>query len=133
MVESTICYTRAPAAAEVSAMLDVTIYHNPRCSKSRETLLLLEHHGVIPNIVLYMDTPPKVSELRKLLSKLGLEAADLLRAKEGRELGLDRDTPAAELRKAMAHNPRLIERPIVVCGDRAVLGRPPERVLALLA
>jgi len=114
-------------------MLDVTIYHNPRCAKSRETLLLLEHHGVIPNIVLYMDAPPKVTELRKLLGKLGLEAADLLRAKEGREAGLDRDTPAAELLAAMAHNPRLIERPIVVCGDRAVLGRPPERVLALLA
>jgi arsenate reductase len=129
--------TRAlPVARSIkgrAAMLEMTIYHNPRCAKSRETLHILEQHGVAPNIVLYMDSPPKVSELRALLKKLDMQPADLLRAKDARDAGIDRAAPANTLLSAMAHNPRLIERPIVVCGERAVLGRPPENVLALLA
>jgi arsenate reductase (glutaredoxin) len=111
-----------------------TIYHNPRCSKSRQTLALLEERGIAPRIVLYLEEPPDAGELKQLLRQLGIEARDLLRTGEApyRELGLHRtDLFADDLIAAMVANPILIERPIVVVGQRAALGRPPENVLRL--
>lgn len=117
-------------------MKDFTIYHNPRCSKSRQTLQLLEEHGVAPDIVLYLDNPPSKKQLKTLLGQLGMAARDLLRKSEDeyRELGLSDSALSDEkLLDAMVAHPKLIERPIVVHGVRAVLGRPPENVLALLS
>jgi len=112
----------------------VTMYHNPRCSKSRETLALLQDKGVSVTIVEYLDTPPSADDLRGLLRKLGMESPrDLLRKKEAKEVGLD--DPALDddaLIAGMVANPRVIERPIVVKGDAARLGRPPEQVLEIL-
>ncbi|MEJ2530212.1 MAG: arsenate reductase (glutaredoxin) [Halioglobus sp.] len=114
-------------------MSDYTIYHNPRCSKSRATLALLEERGVSPAIRLYLQDPPDVAELKALLKKLGIPAAQLVRRGESeyRESGLGPDSSEAEILAAMAAHPKLIERPIVVRGKRAALGRPPENVLAL--
>ena len=115
--------------------MQVTIYHNPRCSKSRATLALLEEHGSAPRIVHYLDTPPSTSELRDLLGALGLEARDLLRSGESeyRELDLGRsELDDAALLEAMHRHPRLIQRPIVVAAGRARIGRPPEAVLEIL-
>lgn len=116
-------------------MSDYVIYHNPRCSKSRQTLALLQENGVQPEVVLYLETAPDASELRKLLTKLDIKAAELVRRGEAeyRQAGLGKDSSEAELVAAMAAYPKLIERPIVVHGKRAVLGRPPENVLELLA
>jgi len=116
-------------------MTDLTLYHNPRCSKSRSTLQLLEDRGVQPTLVRYLETPPTAEQLRDLLSKLGISARQLLRTGEDeyRELNLaDSALSDADLIDAMAAHPRLIERPILVAGDRAVIGRPPENVLELL-
>ncbi len=117
-------------------MKNVTIYHNPRCAKSRETLALLEQHGVEPQVVLYLDTPPSVAELKKLLQELGFTSArELMRKKEDlyKELKLADDTLSEEqLLQAMVSNPKLIERPIVVKGSKARIGRPPEQVLEIL-
>jgi len=117
-------------------MKNVTIYHNPRCSKSRETLALLEQHGVTPEVVLYLETPPSVEELKKLLKELGFSSArELMRKKEDlyKELKLaDETLSEAQLLAAMVENPKLIERPIVVKGSKARLGRPPEQVLEVL-
>ena len=113
----------------------VTIYHNPRCSKSRQTLALLEERGVKPKIVVYLKDAPSVAELKRILKKLGLEARDIVRKGEARyaELGLkDRDIADDELLALMVENPILIERPIVVSGDKAAIGRPPESVLKIL-
>ena len=109
-----------------------TIFHNPRCTKSRQTLALLQARGVGPDVVLYLDSPPDAATLRDLLTKLDLPASALVRKKEHRELGLDPTDDDDELVGRMAAHPRIIERPIVVRGDRAVLGRPPENVLKLL-
>lgn len=113
----------------------VTIYHNPRCSKSRQTLALLRERGIEPEIVEYLKTPPDAGTLRTLLARLGLDARGLMRRREKayRENGLD-DPELDEdaLIAAMTANPVLIERPIVVAGDRAALGRPPENALAIL-
>jgi arsenate reductase len=116
-------------------MSEFTIFHNPRCSKSRQALQLLEQHGVAPEIVLYLEQPPSKLLLKQLLGKLGVSARDLLRKGEDeyRELGLaDTALSEAALLEAMHTHPKLIERPIVVKGERAVLGRPPENVLELL-
>lgn len=115
-------------------MSDFTIYHNPRCSKSRKTLALLEENGVSPGVVLYLETPPGKPEIEDLLSRLGISATQLVRKGEDeyKAAGLDKESSDAEVVAAMARFPRLIERPIVVRGDRAVLGRPPENVLELL-
>ena len=115
-------------------MSDFTIYHNPRCSKSRTTLALLRDNGVEPEIVLYLDNPPSRAQLRQLLDKLGIGASQLVRRGEAdyKSSGLSRESSEQELLAAMAEHPKLIERPIVVRGDRAVLGRPPENVLDLL-
>ncbi len=116
-------------------MSDITIYHNPRCSKSRQTLALLEERGISPNIVRYLDTPPDAAVIGALLDMLGLEPRDLMRKREApySELGLaDESVARADLIQAMADNPVLIERPIVVSGDKAAIGRPPESVLDIL-
>lgn len=113
----------------------ITIYHNPRCSKSRAALELLASRGLTPDIVHYLDTPPDAATLRKLLKQLGLPARALLRQKEAEytELGLSDPTLSdAALIAAMVTHPRLIERPIATDGRRAVIGRPPENVLELL-
>lgn len=113
----------------------IRIYHNPRCSKSRETLALLESRGITPEQVLYLDTPPSAAELKALLAKLKLSARQLLRTGEEayKTLNLaDAGLSEARLIEAMVANPKLIERPIVVNGNKAALGRPPEAVLAIL-
>ncbi|MEQ8230012.1 MAG: arsenate reductase (glutaredoxin) [Rhodospirillales bacterium] len=113
-------------------MMGITIYHNPKCSKSRQTLQLLEDKGVTPDIVLYLDTPPTPDEMKDLLKKLGKRAGDILRKAEAKEAGLSADMDEDALIKGMIANPRCIERPIVVKGAKAVLGRPPENVLDLV-
>ena len=113
----------------------VTIYHNPRCSKSRETLALLQDRGIAPRVVEYLTATPDAATLDGLLKKLKLEPRDLMRRKEApyRELGLDDPGLSREaLIAAMVEHPILIERPIVVNGARAALGRPPEKVLEIL-
>jgi len=111
------------------------IYHNPRCSKSRATLALLEERGLDVEVVEYLKTPPTASEIRALLGKLGLEAAAIVRTGEAafRASGLDLASPADDLVALMTKEPIVIERPIVVIGRSARLGRPPERVLELIA
>ncbi len=110
----------------------ITIFHNPRCSKSRQTLELLQSRGLEPRVVEYLQTPPTAAELRAILAKLGKRPAELLREREAAEAGVSRDLPDDALIEAMVKAPALIERPIVVRGDRARLGRPPESVLELL-
>lgn len=114
----------------------VTIYHNPRCSKSRETLSLLKTHGVEPQVVLYLETPPDAATLRDLLQMLNLTSArDLMRQKEElyRSLNLaDSGLSEEALIQAMVENPKLIERPVVVKQGQARIGRPPEQVLEIL-
>jgi arsenate reductase len=115
--------------------MTVTIYHNPRCSKSRQTLALLEERGIAPRIVDYLKTPPSAAELKGILKTLGLRPRDLMRKGEPRyaELGLkDRDLDDDALIALMVANPILIERPIVVSGGKAAIGRPPESVLEIL-
>ncbi len=110
------------------------IYHNPRCSKSRQTLQLIKERGVEPEIVRYLDTPPTKEELRELLQKLGLKPEDIVRKKEAlyKERYKGKTLSDEEWLEVLSQNPKLIERPIVVEGNKAVLGRPPERVLELL-
>ncbi|HLU61858.1 MAG TPA: arsenate reductase (glutaredoxin) [Gammaproteobacteria bacterium] len=110
------------------------IYHNPRCSKSRETLALLEERGLEPEIVRYLDTPPGEETLRQLAKQLGVRAHDMIRSNEDvyRELGLGADSSEDELFRAMAEHPVLLQRPIVVAGGKARIGRPPEAVLEIL-
>lgn len=112
--------------------MSVTIYHNPRCSKSRATLALLEEKGIQPTVVEYLKTPPGKEEFRTILSKLGMRAADILRAKEAQEAGIDPDQAEEALIDAMLANPKVIERPIVVTETAARLGRPPEQVTEIL-
>jgi len=116
-------------------MSDVIIWHNPRCSKSRQTLQLLRDRGIEPTIVEYLKTPPTEAELTHALAMLGMEPRSLMRKKEApyRELGLDGEgVTEAELVAAMASHPILIERPVVFVDKRAALGRPPENVLTLV-
>jgi arsenate reductase len=111
------------------------LYHNPRCSKSRSALQLLAERGIEPIVVPYLDRPLDTSQLNALLRQLGLQARDLLRTGEAEyaELGLANPALSEEqLVAALAAHPRLMERPIFVHGGRAVIGRPPERVLELL-
>ncbi|CAM3959289.1 hypothetical protein CCOS865_02657 [Pseudomonas reidholzensis] len=116
-------------------MTDLTLYHNPRCSKSRGALELLEARGLTPTIVRYLETPPDAATLAALLGKLGIAPRQLLRSGEDDYKALDLGNPAltdAQLIAAMAEHPKLIERPILVAGDKAVIGRPPEKVLEIL-
>lgn len=115
--------------------MSVTIYHNPRCSKSRQTLQLLREHAIEPQIIEYLKTPPDPKTLDRLLQMLGLEPRELMRRKEAefRALNLDdAQLSRSQLIQAMVDNPKLIERPIVVNGAKAALGRPPEQVLDVL-
>lgn len=114
--------------------MSLQIFHNPRCSKSRQTLALIEEAGVTPEIVLYLEQPPTEAELKSVIAKLGIAPADLLRKKEAeyKEAELTNDSSDDDVLAAMIKYPKLIERPIVIKGDKAVLGRPPENVNALL-
>jgi arsenate reductase len=115
--------------------MQVTIYHNPKCAKSRTALKLLEARGIEPVIVEYLKTPPTKTELANLVKLLGIEPRALLRTKEPeyKQAGLDNPKlSASAILQAMAKHPKLIERPIVVAGRKAVLGRPPEDVLKIL-
>jgi arsenate reductase len=111
------------------------IYHNPRCSKSRATLALLQERGIETEVIEYLKNPLQVSEIESILRMLGAAAPDLLRTGEPAfaDSGLTPESPADQLIALMAATPAVIERPIVVIGDQARLGRPPERVLELLA
>jgi len=115
--------------------MDVTIYHNPRCSKSRQTLELLREHGVEPAIVEYLKTPPTIAELTDILAKLDRAPRDLMRTKEAeykeQSLG-DAGMSDTALIQAMVDTPKLIERPIVLANGKAAVGRPPESVLDIL-
>lgn len=113
--------------------VSVTIYHNPRCSKSRATLELLRDRGIEPRIIEYLKAPPSADELRGILRMLRLSPRQLLRSAEAKAAGLDVSSLGDEsLIEAMVAYPALIERPIVVAGDRARIGRPPESVLEIL-
>ena len=113
--------------------MTTTIWHNPRCSKSRQTLALLEERGIGPAVRLYLDDAPSTTELAEVLNHLGIRPWELLRRGEKvfKELGLDKDSADKALIEAMSANPILIERPIVIHGGGAALGRPPESVLGL--
>ncbi|PID42005.1 MAG: arsenate reductase (glutaredoxin) [Proteobacteria bacterium] len=113
----------------------VTIYHNPRCSKSRQTLALLEEKGIRPTIIKYLETPPDQATLTDIIDKLGIKPRELLRTKEAeyKEAGLNNpELTDDQVIALMQQYPKLIERPIVVRGNRAVVGRPPENVEQLL-
>ena len=115
--------------------MEITIYHNPRCGKSRQTLALLEARGIKPAVVEYLKTPPDAATLKALLKRLGLKPRQLLRRTEAAYQDAGLDNPALNdeaVIEAMLAHPILIERPIVVIGDKAALGRPPESVLAIL-
>ena len=117
-------------------MLNDAIYHNPRCSKSRQTLALVQEKGVKLPVVEYLDQPPSADELLKICALLNKRPLEITRTKEAlfKELGLSKNDERsdAEWAELLAANPKLIERPIVVCGGKAALGRPPEDVLAIL-
>ena len=113
--------------------MTVTIYHNPRCSKSRETLKLLESKGVTPTVVEYLKAPPSQAEIKRILAKLDLPAKDIIRPKEAKEAGVDLTSGSqAALIKAIATHPAILQRPIVVTDKKAAIGRPPEAVLDIL-
>lgn len=115
--------------------MTVTIYHNPRCSKSRAALDLLKQHGVEPHVVEYLKTPPSAEELDAILQKLGIEPRELMRKSEPEYKETGMDNPALDRRaliEGMVATPKLIERPIVLTNDKAVVGRPPENVLKIL-
>ncbi len=112
-----------------------TIYHNPRCSKSRQTLQLLQERGIEPEVVLYLETPPDATTLADIIDRLGITPRELLRKGEAeyKEAGLaDATLSDRQLIAAMVAHPKLIERPIVLHEGKAVLGRPPENVLDIL-
>ena len=116
-------------------MSDFIIYHNPRCSKSRQTLEILNKQNVNTEIVLYLETPPSAEEVTSILQKLGLSSRDIIRKgeEEYKLLNIkDQSLTENELISFMSENPKLIERPIVVKDDKAIIGRPPENVLSLL-
>lgn len=116
--------------------MSVKIYHNPRCSKSRQTLSILQEHGIQPQIIEYLLHPPSKVQLQKILSLLGMQPRDLIRKKESEYKQNHLDDPSLsneQLIEAMIQHPKLIERPIVISGNKAALGRPPENVLEILS
>lgn len=116
-------------------MTSPTLFHNPRCSKSRQALALLRERGIEPDLVLYLDTPPTAAEIDRLLQRLNLAPRELMRRDEPEYRALGLDDPAldrAALIGALAAHPRLIQRPILVNGERAAIGRPPEAILEIL-
>lgn len=113
----------------------IRIYHNPRCSKSRQTLELLQAKHLQTDVIEYLNAPPSMAELERILKMLGLQPRQLMRTKESeyKDLGLDNPRLSnKQLLKAMVEHPKLIERPIVVCNGKAAIGRPPEAVLEIL-
>ena len=115
--------------------MPITIYHNPKCSKSRQTLQLLQQNSITPTIIEYLKTPPTADTLKAILGQLGLAPRDLMRRKEDlyAELGLDNSSLSDDdLIDFMVAHPILIERPIVLANGKAALGRPPEQVLDIL-
>lgn len=121
--------------AKQPQMTELTFYHNPRCSKSRSALELLEARGLNPTVVRYLETPPSAAELKHILTRLGIGPRQLLRSGEDEYKTLNLADPTVtdtQLIDAMVAHPRLIERPILVAGDVAVIGRPPEKVLEIL-
>ncbi len=112
--------------------MSVTIYHNPKCSKSRATLQLLEQNGIEAKVVEYLSDTPSAAELKDILGKLGLGPRDILRKKEAKEEGIADELDGDALIKEMVARPRTIERPIVVNNNKARLGRPPEQVLEII-
>ncbi len=117
------------------AVANTVIYHNPRCSKLRQTLELMSGMGIQPIVIEYLKTPPDTQTLKSILSQLNISARELLRTQESEyaELGLANKTLSEdELIQAMTTHPILIERPIVIAGERVAIGRPPERVLEIL-
>ncbi len=113
----------------------VTIYHNPRCTKSRQTLALLEERGIAPTVIEYLKHPPGEAELDKLLKLLRLEPRELMRKQEAEYKQAGLDDPAlsrTQLIRAMVTYPKLIERPIVVANGKAAIGRPPEKAIEIL-
>jgi arsenate reductase len=118
-----------------STSMTTTIYHNPRCSKSREALQLLRERGIQPHVIEYLKDAPSAKELAEILRQLGMKPRDLMRKKEAvyKQLNLDADTLSeSQLIAAMVQHPVLIERPIVRHGRKAALGRPPEKILEIL-
>ena len=116
-------------------MVNVTLYHNPRCSKSRQTLALLEEQKCNITVVEYLKTPPTSAEVASILAKLSLTPRELMRTKEAEYKALSLDNPElteAELIEAIISTPKLLERPIALANDKAAIGRPPENVLAIL-
>ncbi|MBD8148706.1 arsenate reductase (glutaredoxin) [Pseudomonas fluorescens] len=116
-------------------MTDLTLYHNPRCSKSRGALELLEARGLTPTVVRYLETPLNAAQVEALLAKLGLGARQLLRTGEDEYKSLnlaDASLSEAQLIAAIAAHPKLMERPILETADKAIIGRPPENVLEIL-
>ncbi|WP_066014686.1 arsenate reductase (glutaredoxin) [Endozoicomonas atrinae] len=115
--------------------MSVTIFHNPRCSKSRQTLSILEEQGITPEVVLYLETPPDANQLKAILGKLSINARDLLRKgeQEFKDNNLkDPSLTEEQLINFMCEFPKLIERPIVINGEKARIGRPPESVIEIL-
>lgn len=115
--------------------MQVKIYHNPRCGKSRDTLKLLKEQGLEPEIIEYLKTPPSAEELDAILNKLEMQPRDLMRKQEKEYKATGMDDPSLEraaLIDGMVNAPKLIERPIVLANDKAAIGRPPENVLAIL-
>jgi len=114
--------------------METIIWHNPRCSKSRAGLKYLEEKGIEHEVVRYLDTPPSAQEIQDVLGKLGMAPRELMRTKEAiyRELGLKEVTDDATLIAAMVEHPKLIERPVVIRGDKAVVARPAEKIDELL-
>ncbi|WP_108860207.1 arsenate reductase (glutaredoxin) [Ruegeria sp. Alg231-54] len=112
----------------------IEYWHNPRCSKSRTGLALLEEKGATVKVRKYLEDAPSSDELRAVLSQLGIPAIEMMRTGEKRfkELGLTKTTPDDDLIQSMAENPILIERPLAIAGDKAAIGRPPENLLSLL-
>jgi len=115
-------------------MSKLTIMHNPRCSKSREALKIVEENGINAEIVKYLETPPTKEEIKELLKMLDINARDLMRTKEDvyKELHLKDITDEEKLIEAMAEHPRLIERPIIIKDGKAVIGRPPSKIVDFL-
>ena len=115
--------------------MSIRIYHNPRCSKSRQTLQLLQEQAIEPEVIEYLKTPPSASELAKVLKMLGLAPRDLIRRKEAEYKSSGADNPElsdTQLIEIMVAHPKLIERPIVINDGKAAIGRPPEQVLDIL-
>ena len=115
-------------------MAKVTIWHNPRCSKSREALALLEENGVESEVVKYLEQNPTKEQIEEVLKMLGISARELMRTKESiyKELGLKEVADEQKLIEAMVEHPKLIERPIIIKDGKAIIGRPPQKVLELL-